>query len=229
VTYHSASVGVDRHATVYTPPGYSADKKYPVLYLLHGIGGDEHEWERSCAANVILDNVLAEGKVAPFIAVFPNGRAQVDDSAAGGYGSAGAFGVFDKDLLGSLIPYIESNYSVKADADDRALAGLSMGGGQSLNFGLAHVDVFHYIGGFSCAPNTEAPEQLAPDPDKITQNVKVLWISGGDKDGLIGFGQRTHRYLKEHNVKHIWHLDSGGHEPNVWKNDLYLFSQLIFK
>ena len=103
-----------------------------------------------------------------------------------------------------------------------------MGGGQSLNFGLAHLDTFAWIGGFSSAPNTKPPEELVPDPAKPTQMLKLLWISGGDHDGLIYIGQRTHAYLKEKNVPHIWHVDSGGHDFNVWKNDLYLFSQLIF-
>lgn len=227
--YYSKSVGTYRHTLVYLPPGYTAHKKYPVLYLLHGIGGDEMEWYRGGSPQVILDNLYAEGKVEPMIVVLPNGRAQKDDRPVGNvYASAPAFAAFEDDLLGSLMPFIESHYSVKTGPDNTALAGLSMGGGQSLDFGLKHTDTFGWIGGFSSAPNTYPPDQLVPDIDGA-RRLKLLWISGGDHDGLIFIGQRTHAYLKEHNIPHIWHVDSGGHDFSVWKNDLYLFSQLIFR
>jgi enterochelin esterase-like enzyme len=155
IEYQSASVGTTRKAQVYLPPKYDKKKKYSVLYLLHGIGGDENEWLNDGGVpNIIMDNLYADKKVKDMIVVMPNGRAQKDDSRAGGYGSAAAFGEFDKDLFGSLIPYIEKNFSVYTDKNHRAIAGLSMGGGQSLNFGLGHMDVFAYVGGFSSAPNT---------------------------------------------------------------------------
>src|SRR6185295_11241955 len=133
VSYESKSVGATRKMNVYTPPRYSKDKKYPVLYLLHGIGGDETEWQRFARPNVLLDNLIAAGKATPMIVVMPNGRAQKDDRAQGGFGSAPAFAAFEQDLLHDVIPSIESRYSVQSDRDHRALAGLSMGGGQSLN------------------------------------------------------------------------------------------------
>jgi enterochelin esterase-like enzyme len=227
--YYSKSVGAYRHTLVYLPPGYSTHKKYPVLYLLHGIGGDEMEWYHNGAPQIILDNLYAEGKIEPMIVVLPNGRAQKDDRAVGNvYATAPAFAAFEQDLLNDLMPYIESHYPVKTGPQNTALAGLSMGGGQSLDFGLKHLDKFGWIGGFSSAPNTFPPDQLVPDPDGA-KKLKLLWISGGDKDGLIFIGQRTHAYLKEHDIPHIWHVDSGGHDFTVWKNDLYLFSQLLFK
>jgi len=229
VEYESTTVGNKRKTLVYLPPGYSADTKYPVLYLLHGIGGDEEEWHRGGHPEVILDNLIADKKAVPMIVVLPNGRAQADDRASTGMASAPAFARFEQDLLKDLIPFIQAKYSTKTDRESRALAGLSMGGGQSLNFGLGHLDTFAWIGGFSSAPNTESPEQLVPDPAKATQMLKLLWISGGDRDGLLNIGQRTHAYLKEKNVPHIWHLDSGGHDFTVWKNDLYLFAQRIFQ
>jgi enterochelin esterase-like enzyme len=162
------------------------------------------------------------------IAVMPNGRAQANDRAEGNvFESAPAFGVFDKDLLGSVIPYVDSHYSTVADREHRALAGLSMGGGQSLNFGLANPDTFAHVGGFSSAPNTLAPEKLVPEPEKV-KSLKLLWISCGDKDGLFAVSQGVHRYLKEKGVPHIWHVDSGGHDFPIWKNDLYWFAQRIF-
>jgi enterochelin esterase-like enzyme len=230
VEYDSTTVGNKRKTLVYLPPGYSADTKYPVLYLLHGIGGDEEEWHRGGHPEIILDNLIADKKAVPMIVVLPNGRAQPNDRAEGNvFAAAPAFGKFEQDLLKDLIPFIESKYSTKTDRQSRALAGLSMGGGQSLNFGLGHLDTFAWIGGFSSAPNTKSPEQLVPDPAEATRMLKLLWISGGDHDGLLNIGQRTHAYLKEKNVPHIWHLDSGGHDFNVWKNDLYLFAQRIFQ
>lgn len=230
VEYDSKSVGNKRKALVYTPPGYSAGQKYPVLYLLHGIGGDENEWRRGGHPEIILDNLIAERKAVPMIIVMPNGRAQPDDRpGTNAMATAPAFGKFDKDLLGDLIPFIESKYSVKKDRESRALAGLSMGGGQSLNFGLANLDTFAWIGGFSSAPNTKPAAELIPDPDKARQQLKLLWISCGNKDGLIRISQGVHAYLKEKNVPHIWHVDEHAHDFQHWKKAFFNFSQLIFK
>jgi len=230
IEYDSKTVGNKRKALVYTPPGYSSAEKYPALYLLHGIGGDEEEWHRGANPEVILDNLIADKKAVSMIVVMPNGRAQPNDRAEGNvFATAPAFQKFEQDLLQDLIPSIESKYSVDTNRESRALAGLSMGGGQSLNFGLAHLDTFAWIGGFSSAPNTKPPEQLVPDPDKAISMLKLLWISCGDKDGLINFSQRTHAYLKEKNVPHIWQVDSGMHEFSVWKKDLYQFAQRIFR
>lgn len=232
VTYTSKTVGTDRKATVYTPPGYSKNKKYPVLYLLHGIGGDEKEWLNGGHPEVILDNLYAQGKVEPMIVVMPNGRAMKDDSAGGNImapDKVAAFANFEQDLLKDLIPYIEKNYRVYKDREHRAIAGLSMGGGQSLNFGLGNIDKFAWVGGFSSAPNTKRPEELLPDPRKAKE-LKLLWISCGDKDNLITFSQRTSDYLVANGIPHIYRITSGGHHDfTEWKDNLYRFSQLIFK
>jgi enterochelin esterase-like enzyme len=230
VEYDSKSVGNKRKALVYTPPGYSADTKYPVLYLLHGIGGDEEEWRRGGHPEIILDNLLADNKAVPMIIVMPNGRAQPNDRpGTNAMATAPAFAKFDKDLLGDLIPFIQSKFSVKADRENRALAGLSMGGGQSLNFGLGNVDTFAWIGGFSSAPNTKPAAELLPDPENAKKQLKLLYFSCGNKDGLIRIGQGVHAYLKEHDVPHIWQVDDHAHDFHHWKNSLYHFSQLIFK
>ena len=208
VEYDSKSVGNKRKALVYTPPGYSDDAKYPVLYLLHGIGGDEEEWRRGGHPEIILDNLIADKKAVPMIIVMPNGRAQPDDRPGpNAMATAPAFGKFDQDLLGSLIPFIEAKYSVIKDRENRALAGLSMGGGQSLNFGLGNLDTFAWVGGFSSAPNTKPAAELVPDPEAATKKLKLLWVSCGNKDGLIRISQGVHAYLKEKNVPHIWHVD----------------------
>jgi enterochelin esterase-like enzyme len=230
IEYDSKSVGTRRKALVYTPPGYSADQKYPVLYLLHGIGGDEEEWRRGGQPNVILDNLLADKKAVPMIVVMPNGRAQADDRAGTNpMSTAPAFGLFDRDLLGSLIPFIQSKYSVRSDRENRALAGLSMGGGQSLNFGLGNLDAFAWIGGFSSAPNTKPAAELVPDSEKAKAQLKLLYLSCGNKDGLIRVSQGVHTYLKEKHVPHLWHVDEHAHDFQHWKKALYQFAQLVFK
>lgn len=230
VEYDSKSVGTRRKAVVYTPPGYSADTQYPVLYLLHGIGGDEEEWRRGGRPEVILDNLMADRKAVPMIVVMPNGRAQPDDRAGSNpMATAPAFGRFDQDLLGSLIPFIEGKYSVIRTRESRALAGLSMGGGQSLNFGLGHLDTFAWVGGFSSAPNTKPPEELVPDPKAASAQLRLLYLSCGNKDGLIRISQGVHAYLKQHQVPHVWHVDDHAHDFNHWKKALYQFAQLVFR
>lgn len=232
ITYPSKTVGTDRRALIYTPPGFSKKNKYPVLYLLHGIGGDEKEWLNGGKPQVILDNLYADKKIEPMIVVMPNGRAMKDDRAGGNiFDSAKvqAFATFEKDLLHDLIPYVEKKYPVLTDRENRAIAGLSMGGGQSLNFGLGNLDKFAWVGGFSSAPNTKTPEELFPDPEAAKNKLKLLWISCGDNDGLIRFSQRTHDYLYEKNVPHIYYIEPGGHDFKVWKNGLYMFSQFLFK
>ena len=232
VAYNSKTVGTKRKALVYTPPGFSKSKKYPVLYLLHGIGGDELEWFNNGKPQVILDNLYAEGKLTPMIVVLPNGRAIKDDRATGNImapDKVEGFAIFEKDLLNDLIPFIEKTYPVIKNRESRAIAGLSMGGGQSLNFGLGNLDKFAWVGGFSSAPNTKAPEVLVPNPEATKQQLKLLWISCGDNDNLMSFSERTHLYLQQHRIPHIFYVEPGGHDFNVWKNDLYLFSQLLFK
>jgi enterochelin esterase-like enzyme len=232
ITYTSKTVGTNRRALIYTPPGYSKKEKYPVLYLLHGIGGDEKEWLKGGNPQVILDNLYAENKIKPMIVVMPNGRAMKDDRAGGNIFDSvkvKAFATFEQDLLNDLIPHIEKTFPVLKDRESRAIAGLSMGGGQSLNFGLGNLDKFAWVGGFSSAPNTKRPEVLVTDPETARNKLKLLWISCGDNDGLISFSKRTHDYLFEKNIPHIYYIEPGGHDFKVWKNGLYMFSQFLFK
>lgn len=230
VEYASTTVGTKRKMLVYTPPGYSKDATYPVLYLLHGIGGGEDEWRKHGAPDVILDNLAADKKVTPMIVVLPNGRAQKNDRAEGNvYAHAKAFEAFEADLLKDVIPFVEKTYPTKKGPENRALAGLSMGGGQALNFGLGNLDTFAWVGGFSSAPNTRVPEKLLPKPDDAKAKLKLLWVSCGDRDGLITVSQRMHAYLKAKGVEHVYHIEPGGHTFPVWKNDLYLFAQKLFR
>jgi enterochelin esterase-like enzyme len=231
IEYDSTTVGVKRKAQVYTPPGYSKDRKYPVLYLLHGIGGDENEWTRGGVANVVLDNLYADKKVVPMIVVIPNGRAGKDVTARDPIPKQSpAFAAFEKDLITDLIPFIEKTYSVKADRAARALAGLSMGGGQSLNFGLNNLDTFAWVGGFSSAPNTRRPADLIKDPAEATKKLRLLYVACGDKDGLLRISEGVHKMLDENKVPHVYNVIPGGqHDFKVWKNDLYHFAQMLFR
>lgn len=232
IQYQSGTVGSKRKALVYTPPGFSKKKKYPVLYLLHGIGGDEKEWLNGGNPQLILDHLYAEKKIEPMIVVMPNGRAMKDDRATGNIMAAdkvAAFATFEQDLLKDLIPFIESKYPALKDREHRAIAGLSMGGGQSLNFGLGNLDQFAWVGGFSSAPNTKMPAELMPDPQEAKKKLKLLFISCGDNDRLITFSKRTHDYMFENHVPHVYYIEPGVHDFKVWKNGLYMFSQFLFK
>ncbi len=230
VEYESKTVGTTRKMQVYTPPGYSSDKKYPVLYLLHGIGGDETEWVRFSSPHLILDNLIHQNKAVPMIVVLPNGRAQKNDRAEGNvFQSAPAFATFERDLLDDVIPFIEAKYSVDSRREARAIAGLSMGGGQSFNFGLGNLDTFAWVGPFSAAPNTKPAEELIPNVEDAKNKLKLLWISCGNKDGLIRISQNVHQFLKKNDIKHVWHVDGHGHDPSHWSSSLYWFAQCVFQ
>ncbi|MFS0868585.1 alpha/beta hydrolase [Paenibacillus xylanilyticus] len=230
--YHSETVGNVRKAMVYTPPEFSTQLTYPVLYLLHGIGGDETEWHNYGAPQIILDNLYNDNLLEPMIVVLPNGRAMPNDRAEGDLfepEKIRAFERFESDLIHDLIPFIESVYPTNKTRDNRAIAGLSMGGGQSLNIGLGNLDHFAWVGAFSAAPNTKAPEFLVPDPAEASSLLSLLWLSCGDQDNLIQISIGVHQYLEQQGLPHVWYEESGGHDWPVWKNDLYLFSKRLFK
>lgn len=241
VRYDSKTLGKTREMDVYTPPGYVTGKKYPVLYLLHGMNENCRQWTGWCQATHIIDNLIADGKIKPMIMVFPNCDAKltITDTAktarSGREDGFAGYGIlFENDLLKDIIPFIDAHYSTRADREHRAIAGLSMGGGQSLNIGMYNLETFAYIGGFSSAPNTNKfggmnnDTEFIPDLKAAQEKLKLLWIACGNKDGLIRVSQGVHQYLKEKGVSHVWHVDSNAHDNKEWDNNLYLFAQYLF-
>lgn len=232
--YDSTVTGARRKAVVYLPPGYPSDGKYPVLYLLHGIAGNEWEWDGYIHAGAIVDNLIGDRKAAPMIIVMPNGRALHDDRVPPpdkmfAPETVAGFSYFERDLFDCLIPAVQAKYSTYTNCENRAIAGLSMGGGQALNYGLGHLGTFAWVGGFSPAPNRRPMEKLIPDPVAVSKQLRLLYISCGNKDGLFSGPQQMHLYLKEHGIPHIWNVDDQGHDRGTWANNLYHFAQQIFR
>jgi enterochelin esterase-like enzyme len=208
---------------IYTPPGYSPERKYPVLYLLHGAGDDETGWQRKGVANTILDNLYADQKIVPMIVVMPNGIVRTSGNDRG----RGRDNAFEADLLQDILPFVESNYAAQPGAEHRAIAGLSMGGGQALAIGLAHLDTFAWVGGFSSALFGPQTELIGDATDR--QQLRLLWLSCGNADRLIEGSKALHEALEQQKIPHVWHIDAGSHTWPVWKNDLYLLSQQLFR
>jgi enterochelin esterase-like enzyme len=221
--YESTTVGSKRKLVVYTPPGYVKETKYPVFYLLHGKGGNESHWTKIGSAGIILDNLYADKKLTPMIVVMPNGEIPSKKGNKKGFDFTSGF---EKELLNDVMPFIEKSYAVLTGPENRALAGLSMGGGQSLRVGLKHLDKFAYIGGFSSAIFGRAN---LPDSDEAAKKIRFLWVSCGDTDSLLKGNRSFHDSLTQQKIPHTWHLETGGHTFNVWRNDLYLFAQHLFK
>jgi enterochelin esterase-like enzyme len=232
--YDSTVTGTRRKASVYLPAGYSAQRRYPVLYLLHGIAGNQDEWRGYVRAGAILDNAIAAGQVVPMIVVMPNGRAMPDDRPPPAERMftpehVAAFAQFERELLETLVPAIDRAYPTMPEPAQRAVAGLSMGGGQALNYGLGHLDVFSWVGGFSPAPNTRPAANLLPESPEARRRLRLLYLSCGSQDGLIGLAQELHRGLEQDKVPHLWHVDGSGHDRESWAENLYNFTRLLFR
>jgi enterochelin esterase family protein len=225
-TYDSKSLGVTRRMYVYTPPGYeqSTRTKYPVLYLLHGSGGVESQWTEVGRANVILDNLIADHRAKPMVVVMPYGH--VPQAAGGGRGRIASAG-FDNDLLSDIIPFVQGNYRVLTDREHRAIAGLSMGGGQSLAIGLSHLDLFSYVASFSGAiRNGGDIDKL--DPADLNHKLKGFWIGCGKADSLFAANQNMDAALKTRQIRHTFRISEGGHTWTNWRLYLYEFAPLLF-
>jgi enterochelin esterase-like enzyme len=231
VEYDSKTLGLRRMLRVYAPPGYTPDRKYPVLYLQHGLGNTSTEWTQRARAPIIIDNLLADKKIQqPFIIVFPSGNATATlaDEKQGDRTQQSYSTPYHEDLLKEIIPFVESHYSVYTDRDHRAIAGMSMGSGQTLNIGLTNLDKFAWIAAVAAAPNTRPAAELIPDPAALKQ-LKLLWLSVGNRDNLLRVSKGLHDYLTEKRVPHVWRVDTNGHDTGAMMSSLYHFAQKLFK
>lgn len=239
VMYESKAMGVTRFLWIYTPPGYDESKvKYPVLYLLHGNGEAQNGWVMNGRANIILDNLIAEGKAQPMLVVMPQGHALQAAGVAPLVRLPGETQMyserFAKDLLEDVIPLVERRFRVIADADHRAIAGLSMGGGQALTSGLTHPELFHYVLGFSAAVSAqfmnseEDFKDILANPAKANAKLRLLWVSCGRQDFLYQANRQFAETLKAKGVKLTYRETEGAHVWSVWRNNLNDSAPLLF-
>jgi enterochelin esterase-like enzyme len=240
--YLSKTTGTWRSINIYTPPGYdnSPKESYPVLYIQHGGGEDERGWAIQGKTDFILDNLIAEGKAKPMIVVIPNGNVSKPGTQAGGYNDA-AMDVFKEELLGSIIPFIEKTYRVKPGAANRAIAGLSMGGGQAFYTGLRNTDSFGNVGVFSTglfggiaqAAKEFDPETVIPgiltNSDTFNKKLKVFYISVGEQDPRIEGTKKVVEKFRSKGLKVEFSSFPGAHEWQVWRKSLNDFAQKLFK
>jgi enterochelin esterase-like enzyme len=236
--YKSAIAEDDRDYYVYTPPGYdpTAKKTYPVLYLLHGFSDDASGWTAVGRANVILDNLIAAGKVKPMIVVMPLGYGTMEMIRLGWTAWDHTevrdrnFSKFREALLTEVMPRIESEYRTTNDGNSRAIAGLSMGGSESLLTGLNHLDKFAWIGAFSSGGIPDDFEKDFPGLDtKANPQIRLLWIACGTEDHLIALNRNVRQWLKSKDVQHTDVETPGMHTWMVWRRNLVEFTQLLFK
>jgi enterochelin esterase family protein len=250
ILYESKAMGVDRYVWVYTPPNYDQTKaRYPVYYLLHGNGETQNGWMFSGRANIILDNLIADGKAVPMIVVMPHGHA-IQSAMVGPYqavqqpGPPGMlnFTEFTDDLIHQIIPMVEKDFRTYTDADHRAIGGLSMGAFQSIQIGLNHLDLFHYVlaysGGFGGlgpqAPGdieTQAPwKDLLANPEQTKKNLHLLFLGAGEQEtAQHAPGQRLVQLFKEKGINAVWAEYPGGHIFSVWRNDLNFTAPMLFR
>lgn len=234
--FHSAVCQDDRDFIVYTPPGYNprAHKRYPVLYLLHGFSDDATTWVQAGRANVILDNLIARKQAVPMLVVMPLGYGIMDVLAAPDDASADALRLrsielFSDSLLTEVIPQVQKEYRVIADRRSRAIAGLSMGGKESLYVGLNHLDQFAWIGAFSSGSITNGPALFPALDAGANQQLRLLWIGCGNNDKLLGPNQQFCAWLTGKGVHYVWVEKPGVHSYRVWRRDLADFVPLLFQ
>jgi enterochelin esterase-like enzyme len=231
VHYQSAALGVPRRMHVYTPPGYAtSNQRYPVLYLLHGAGDNDQSWLMAGRANFIFDNLIAAGKAKPMIVVMPAGHTPP------GPGGAAVPDAFARDLLGDVVPYVERNYRVLPGREQRAIAGLSMGGQQTLNVGLTNLDKFSHLGVFSsgwfgqdgAATFAKNNATLLADP-KLNDRIRLFWFATGKDDFVLPSTKAALALLDEHKIRHSYKETEGGHTWPNWRAYLNEFVPLLFR
>ena len=238
--YNSKAIQGVRRVFIYTPPTYGrSSERYPVLYLLHGAGGDETFWIENGRTNVILDNLIADGKLKPLVVVMPYGYAYPPASplADGADAMRRQRADFNRDLIEDLIPFVQANYRVHADREHRAIAGLSMGGGQALGVGLSRTDLFSRVAGFSSALGVVTSPQaggldfkaLVADSKTVNDRLKLLWVGCGTEDTLFNSNKEFTQLLQTSGVKHTFRVSEGAHTWQVWRRYLNEVAPLLFQ
>ena len=231
--YRSSALGVVRRFLVYAPPGYRADqaRRYPVLFLLHGLGDDESGWLQVGRAHAILDNLIAEGAAVPMLVVMPNGLMREVCPERRDADLGRNLEEFDRELMSDILPLIERNYRTQTTRDGRAIAGLSMGGGQAVGIGLNHLESFNAVASFSGA--LLDPTHAFATIDRATAGSRLrpalLWITCGRDDFLLDVNRRFVALLKERCIKHTWKLTAGAHTWAVWRDALHRLLPLLFR
>jgi enterochelin esterase-like enzyme len=242
--YKSKSNGVIRELTVYLPPGYDdrPDQQYPVLYLLHGNANDHNSWQRYGRANEILDNLLAEGAIEPFVVVMPlgYGGAAINGDGVGvggparrpGRGAQAGPDLYEQDLLRDVIPLVDAKYRTIADRRSRAIVGFSMGGGQAARIGLGNLDTFSRVGvmsaGMGGGLDAEPLKSLAADVAAANEQIALLWIGCGRDDFAFAGATELSKALDELKIEHTFHQSDGGHHWRVWRRYLRDLSPKLF-
>lgn len=250
ILYESKAMDVDRYMWVYTPPDYEkTNAKYPVYYLLHGAGETQSGWVMNGRANIILDNLIADGQAVPMIVVMPHGHAAQSASVGPykavqqpGQGGLLNFTLFTSELLDQIIPTVESNFRTYTDADHRAIGGLSMGAFQSIRIGLSHPELFHYVlaysGGFGgIGPpqpgeiETQSPwKELLANPEQTKKNLHLLFLGAGQQEtAMHAPGQHLVDLFKTKGIHAAWAEYPGGHVFSVWRNDLNYTVPMLFR
>lgn len=249
VTYYSTTLQQFRRLHIYTPPGYELGQgKFPIFYLLHGSGDCDDAWTSVGRAGFILDNLIAAKQAKPMVVVMPAGHTRPAGSRSreGKPGEAAApqsrGNDFVEDFLNDIMPYAESHYRVYTDRQHRAIAGLSMGGGQSLNIALPHLEKFSYVGVYSAgifgipgggraasSPTWEEQHKDLLDDAKLKQGLKLLWFSTGKDDGLLSTTKATVDMLKQHGFDPVLKESPGGHTWVNWRNYLNEFAPMLFQ
>ena len=243
--YFSNTMNTWRNVNIYTPPGYDQDTKkaYPVLYIQHGGGEDERGWAVQGKTNIILDNLIAAGKAVSMIVVIANGNVTTPGSTAGGGYNDAAMNAFKEEIVGSVIPFVEKNYRVKPGVANRAISGLSMGGGQAFYTGLRNTNVFSHVGVFSTGlfgginrqqgaaafdPEAAIPGILS-NPQSFNNKLKVFYLSVGEQDPRIEPTKKLVETFKSKGLNVQFASFPGGHEWQVWRKSLHDFAQKIFR
>ena len=230
LTYRSGALGRLRRLRVYSPPGYDDSAgRYPVLYLLHGAGDNEATWTDLGRAHLIADNLIASGAAKPLIIVMTDGHAYVEREWSP-EGRRRNIDSLRRDLIEDVIPLVEGRFRACGERSNRAIAGLSMGGGQAVSIGLNHLELFSHVAGFSSyvGPPREAVAAALDAPEAVNAALSCFWLAIGEDDFLLDDAEAFHQELRSVGIEHHYLITSGDHSWRVWRRYLAQLLPLLF-